>query len=40
MLVDTVIEPQATRPELINALKMLKNKERPEPFRRHGNIPL
>ena len=40
MLVDTVIEPQATRPELIKALKMLKNKERPTPFRRHGNIPL
>ncbi len=40
MLVDTVIEPQATRPELIKALKMLKNKERPAPFRRHGNIPL
>jgi len=40
MLVDSVIEPQATRPELIKALKMLKNKERPAPFRRHGNIPL
>ena len=40
MLVDAVIEPQATRPELIKALKMLKNKERPAPFRRHGNIPL
>jgi methylmalonyl-CoA decarboxylase subunit alpha len=40
MLVDTVIEPRATRPELIKALGMLKNKERPAPFRRHGNIPL
>jgi len=40
MLVDTVIEPQATRPELIKALRMLRNKERPDPFRRHGNIPL
>jgi acetyl-CoA carboxylase carboxyltransferase component len=40
MLVDTVIKPSETRPELIKALRMLENKERPEPFRRHGNIPL
>ena len=40
MLVDTVIEPSQTRPELIKALRMLKTKKRPAPFRRHGNIPL
>jgi propionyl-CoA carboxylase beta chain len=40
MLVDTVIKPSETRPELIKALRMLKNKQRPKPFRRHGNIPL
>ncbi|MBW2635173.1 MAG: methylmalonyl-CoA carboxyltransferase, partial [Deltaproteobacteria bacterium] len=40
MLVDKVIKPAETRPELIKALKMLKNKQRPEPFRKHGNIPL
>ncbi len=40
MLVDTVIKPSETRPELIKALRMLKNKQRPQPFRRHGNIPL
>ncbi len=40
MLVDSVIEPSRTRPELIKALRMLKDKQRPEPFRRHGNIPL
>jgi acetyl-CoA carboxylase carboxyltransferase component len=40
MLVDTVIKPSETRPELIKALRMLKSKQRPKPFRRHGNIPL
>jgi acetyl-CoA carboxylase carboxyltransferase component len=40
MLVDTVIKPSETRPELIKAMRMLKNKQRPKPFRRHGNIPL
>jgi len=40
MLVDTVIKPSETRPELIKALRMLKTKRRPKPFRRHGNIPL
>ena len=40
MLVDTVIKPSETRPELIKALRMLKTKTRPKPFRRHGNIPL
>jgi len=40
MLVDSVINPRETRPQLIKALKMLKNKQRPEPNKRHGNIPL
>ena len=40
MLVDKVIKPGETRPQLIKALRMLKNKERPRSPRRHGNIPL
>jgi acetyl-CoA carboxylase carboxyltransferase component len=40
MLVDQVIKPSETRPQLIKALRMLRNKKRPAPFRRHGNIPL
>ncbi len=40
MLVDAVIRPRETRPQLIKALKMLKNKQRPQPSKRHGNIPL
>jgi len=40
MLVDSVINPRETRPQLIKALKMLKNKQRPESNKRHGNIPL
>jgi methylmalonyl-CoA decarboxylase subunit alpha len=40
MLVDKIIEPKETRTQIIKSLMMLKNKERPGPFRRHGNIPL
>lgn len=40
MLVDRVIEPSETRTQIIKGLNMLKNKKRPAPFRRHGNIPL
>jgi acetyl-CoA carboxylase carboxyltransferase component len=40
MLVDAVIKPRETRPRLIAALRMLKNKQRPQARRRHGNIPL
>jgi len=40
MLVDKVIKPSETRPELIHALNMLKNKQQEKPFRKHGNIPL
>ena len=40
MLVDRVIKPSETRPQLIKALRlMLRNKKRPAPFRRHGNLP-
>jgi len=40
MLVDSVINPRETRPQLIKALNMLRNKQRPAPNKRHGNIPL
>ncbi|MFP3928959.1 MAG: acyl-CoA carboxylase subunit beta [Desulfobacteraceae bacterium] len=40
MLVHRVIEPAHTRPQLIRALRALRNKRRPTPSRRHGNIPL
>jgi len=40
MVVDTVIKPKETRPQLIKALRMLCNKQRPAPNKRHGNIPL
>ena len=40
MLVDKVIDPADTRHQIITGLAMLKNKQRPAPFRRHGNIPL
>jgi acetyl-CoA carboxylase carboxyltransferase component len=40
MLVDTVIRPRETRPQLIRALRMLRHKERPRIDKRHGNIPL
>jgi len=38
--VDDVIEPQETRPRLIEALKMLRNKRDANPPKKHGNIPL
>ncbi|MCB0169949.1 MAG: methylmalonyl-CoA carboxyltransferase, partial [Anaerolineae bacterium] len=37
---DDVIEPSQTRPRLINALEMLKNKRDENPPKKHGNIPL
>jgi propionyl-CoA carboxylase beta chain len=40
MLVDSVIKPKETRLQLIKALRMLRNKQRPEINKRHGNIPL
>jgi acetyl-CoA carboxylase carboxyltransferase component len=38
--VDDVIEPRETRPRLIDALDMLKNKRDSNPPKKHGNIPL
>jgi len=38
--IDDVIEPQDTRPRLINALEMLTNKRDENPAKKHGNIPL
>jgi acetyl-CoA carboxylase carboxyltransferase component len=37
---DDIIEPCETRPRLINALEMLKNKRDSNPSKKHGNIPL
>ncbi len=38
--IDDVIEPNQTRPRLINALEMLQNKRDENPPKKHGNIPL
>jgi acetyl-CoA carboxylase carboxyltransferase component len=38
--VDDVIEPHETRPRLINALEMLRNKRDTNPYKKHGNLPL
>ena len=38
--IDEVIEPSQTRPKLIRALSLLKNKRDSNPPRKHGNIPL
>jgi len=38
--VDEVIEPRETRPKLIAALEMLRNKRDTNPPKKHGNIPL
>jgi acetyl-CoA carboxylase carboxyltransferase component len=37
---DDVIDPRDTRPKLIKALEMLKNKVDHLPPKKHGNIPL
>jgi len=39
-LVDDVIEPRETRPKLIRAMEMLRNKRESLPPKKHGNIPL
>jgi len=38
--VDDVIDPRETRPRIIRALQMLRNKEVSNPSKKHGNIPL
>lgn len=38
--VDEIIEPEETRPKIIQALEILRNKMDTNPWRKHGNIPL
>ncbi len=38
--IDDIIDPRCTRPMLIRALKMLKDKRQKLPQKKHGNIPL
>jgi acetyl-CoA carboxylase carboxyltransferase component len=38
--IDDVIDPQETRPRLINALETLVTKREGRPRKKHGNIPL
>lgn len=38
--VDEVILPEETRSKIAGAFKMLRNKERELPYKKHGNIPL
>ncbi|HET7226072.1 MAG TPA: acyl-CoA carboxylase subunit beta [Candidatus Eisenbacteria bacterium] len=37
---DDVIAPEDTRPKLIAALEMLRNKRQSLPYKKHGNLPL
>ena len=38
--IDDVIDPRTTRPRLISALDMLRNKRDENPRKKHGNVPL
>lgn len=38
--IDEVIEPQMTRPKIIRALELLRNKVDKNPPKKHGNIPI
>jgi len=38
--IDEIIEPRSTRPKLIRALELLRNKRDSNPPKKHGNIPL
>lgn len=38
--IDDILEPRETRPRLISALEMLRNKRDSNPPKKHGNIPL
>ncbi len=38
--IDDVIMPNNTRPRLIRALDIMRNKKLENPKRKHGNIPL
>jgi propionyl-CoA carboxylase beta chain len=39
-MIDDVIEPAETRPKIIRALEMLRNKREVLPPKKHGSIPL
>ena len=39
-LVDDVIMPHGTRARICKSLRMLKNKDIKNPWKKHGNIPL
>ena len=39
-MVEMIIEPKTTRPVVIKALQMLKDKKETRPNKKHGNIPL
>jgi acetyl-CoA carboxylase carboxyltransferase component len=39
-LVDDVIDPAQTRSAVASGLAMLRNKRKPQPQRKHGNVPL
>ena len=38
--IDDVVEPSETRPRIVEALEMLRNKRDANPPKKHGNIPL
>ena len=38
--IDEVIKPDITRIKVINAFKILRNKELKNPWKKHDNIPL
>ena len=38
--IDEILIPAETRPRLISALELLRNKEASLPQKKHGNIPL
>jgi propionyl-CoA carboxylase beta chain len=38
--IDEIIDPRMTRPKIIKALEMLRDKEDMRPLKRHSNIPL
>ncbi len=39
-LIDIIIDPRQTRPQLIKALELLRSKKEERPKGKHGNIPL
>ncbi|MFT5430269.1 MAG: propionyl-CoA carboxylase beta chain [Myxococcota bacterium] len=38
--IDAIIDPVTTRPRLVSAIRMLRNKRQHNPPKKHGNIPL